>query len=159
MDGKQPSGNIVGLKEKEALDYQRQKEPYKKYRLMTYTKNYIVVIFNNHIDDKDFATAEARNIYFSENKTKFIEKEIIFLEAELLDESFVEILDIISKYNDDSMIGLDEDDVIYSNDIKQQSHTAIKELCTNNRCSSKTLQLMDLLDLAVKNDKNVYFLF
>ncbi|NGF77149.1 hypothetical protein G5B10_14765 [Fluviicola sp. SGL-29] len=126
---------------------------------MTYTKNYIVVIFNNHIDDKDFATAEARNIYFSENKTKFIEKEIIFLEAELLDESFVEILDIISKYNDDSMIGLDEDDVIYSNDIKQQCHTAIKELCTNNRCSSKTLQLMDLLDLAVKNDKNVYFLF
>ena len=119
--------------------------------------NYIVFVFNKDINDKDFALVEARDAYFSKNGTALVENEIVFSELELLKDSSVEIMDIINEHND-SMIGLDEDDIIYSNEIKQRCLASIKAFCDKNTCSSKIHRLIELLDWAIDHDKNVYFL-
>ena len=121
------------------------------------TVNNIVFVFNKDTNDKDFALVEAREVYFSKNGAALVEKEIVFSELELLEDSSVEILDIINRHNN-SMIGLDEDEIIYSNEIKQSCLADMKTFCDRNTCSSKIHQLVELLAWAIDNDKNVYFL-
>ncbi|WP_343748902.1 hypothetical protein [Fluviicola sp.] len=123
-----------------------------------YIKDYPIVVFNNSIHDESFGLIKARSIFFSDDRKTFVENEIILSEEELLENSVVKILDIINEQND-SMIGMYEDDIIDSNEVKQNCLIEIEDFCRNHVCSVKVLQLIDLLKWAIDQDKNVYFLF
>jgi len=108
---------------------------------MGYKKHYIVV-FNNEIEDFEFALSEARELYFSDY-LKTAQFEIILSEQEILNQYFLNILEIINDFNN-SMIGLDEDDIIYFLKIKRQCYKSLLDYCDSNTCSDKINDLISL---------------
>lgn len=128
----------------------------KKYRLMENFK-FIVIVFNDKIDDSDFAMSSARDYSIKE---ELVESKLILNEEELL--TLNTIWEIINDFND-SMIGLHEDDIIYSDEVKFQCIQGIEEYLADLEMgiTEKKLieQLLVMLRYAYNRHKNIYFLF
>lgn len=114
-----------------------------------------IVVFNNTIDDAEFSLAEARKNYFFGPK-EIILKEIVLLENAFLTSQLQKLLEIINEHND-SMIGIFEDDIIYSNSIKLKCLTEIEK--QDFETAPLISEVITLFRLAIEHQKNIYFLF
>lgn len=118
---------------------------------------FIVIVFNDKIDDSDFAMSLARGYSIKE---ELVESKLILNEEELL--TLNTIWEIINDFND-SMIGLHEDDIIYSDEVKLQCIQGIEEYLADLEMGIKEKKLIEqllvMLRYAYNRNKNIYFLF
>lgn len=121
-------------------------------------KTYPILIFNDKIDDSEFTLVDARQeFFFGLEKTVSL---MTLSEKELNQDNFKLAINLINDINE-SMIGAYEDDVIYSNDKKLKCLNALTQakLKGDIHSSENINKLIELFELSIEKNKNLYFLF
>jgi len=118
---------------------------------------YQIVVFNDEVDDHEFTLVSARDNFYQPISNN---QSIVLTEVEV--NSMFKVFNIINEVND-SMIGIHEDDIIYSNDIIKQCVFRLETYINNQSLESREEELsnkiLELFKDAYKRNKNIYFLF
>lgn len=120
-------------------------------------EKFVIVAFSSNILDIDFGLVEARDTYFQNRDLEVYD--VVLSEVQVCE--LQDVFDIINDLNS-SMIGIYEDDVIYSRDVKIESFSRLKKYEEKLKSQNKkdlVKKILNIFQYALLNDKNIYFLF
>lgn len=117
-----------------------------------------IIVFDNTINDDDFGLSQAREYL---NNMEQFKNSIIqsFTEEKIIE--LHEVFEIINDING-SMIGIYEDEIIYSQEIMKECVSNIKKYndsLVDYQNQNLIIRIIEIFELAIKSNKNIYFLF